>query len=83
MGKKGIKSKRNQGEIYDETKSEGFYVKLTPIASQGLDNLASDLNLSKSQLIERLGRGTLPIFLLIRSYIRRYSQSENGRNFRD
>lgn len=58
--KKGIKSMRGQGEIYDETKkSTSFGLTLT--AKAGLKKISSDLNISTSELIEQIGRGLLLI----------------------
>jgi hypothetical protein len=58
--RKGVKSMRGQPEVYDEVKkSVSFSVTLT--AQTGLTRLSEQLNISRSELIERIGRGLLTI----------------------
>jgi hypothetical protein len=58
--RKGVKSMRGQPEVYDELKKI-FSFSLTPTARAGLDQLSEQLNISRSELIERIGRGLLTI----------------------
>lgn len=62
MGKKGIRSRRGKGEIYSEAKTKPIYVLLTPTAAAGIDTLAKLYGLSRSELIEQIGRGRLKVF---------------------
>jgi hypothetical protein len=62
MGKKGVCSKRGQGEIYSEPKSQPVYVLVTPTAAAGIDMLAKLYGLSRSEFLEQIGRGTLKVF---------------------
>jgi hypothetical protein len=58
--RKGVKSMRGQPEVYDELKKI-VSVSITPTAQAGLDQLSEQLNISRSELIERIGRGVLTI----------------------
>ncbi|MEP0924827.1 hypothetical protein [Leptolyngbya sp. ST-U4] len=58
--RKGIKSMRGQPEVYDELKKVSSF-SITPTAKSGLDQLSQQLNISRSELIERIGRGLLTI----------------------
>lgn len=60
MGKKGIQNKRGIPELWDELKKR-FTIALTPTAVKGLDELAKQRELSRSELIERIGRGIIPL----------------------
>ena len=60
MGKKGKKSIKGQGELWDEVKIK-VTIAITPTALSQLDSLAKKLHLSRSELIEQLGRGVIPI----------------------
>jgi metal-responsive CopG/Arc/MetJ family transcriptional regulator len=55
MSVKGVKSQRNQGEIYEEIKRQSS-VALTKTGLERLDNLAASFGLSRSEFIERIGR---------------------------
>lgn len=55
-----IKSQRGQPELYDQVKKK-VTISLTPKAVNGLDNLAMSLNISRSELIEQIGRGLILI----------------------
>ena len=57
---KGTKSKRGQPEIYDEIKKAVSFA-ITPAAQLGLTRLSQQLKISRSELIERIGRGLLTI----------------------
>ena len=57
---KGRKSLRGQPEIYDEIKKIASF-SITPTAINGLRKISSELNLSRSELIERIGRGVFAI----------------------
>lgn len=58
--RKGVKSMRGQPEVYDELK-EIVSFSITPTARTGLALLSEQLSISKSELIERIGRGLLTI----------------------
>ena len=60
MGKKGIQNKRGIPELWDELKRR-CTIALTPTAITGLDQLAKQRKLSRSELIERIGRGLIPL----------------------
>lgn len=55
---KGRKSTKGVPELHDELKTR-VNLTLTPTAIQGLDSLASELELSRSELVEQIGRGTI------------------------
>ncbi len=58
--RKGVKSVRGQAEMYDELKKIVSF-SITPTARTGLERLSEQLNISRSELIERIGRGLLII----------------------
>jgi len=58
--RKGVKSMRGQPEVYDELKKI-VSLSLTPTALTGLDEFSACLNISRSELVERIGRGLLTI----------------------
>lgn len=60
---KGVKSRRGCPELYDELK-QPTTVALTPTAVRGLDELSADMQLSRSEFIERIGRKRLIITAL-------------------
>lgn len=60
MSKKGQKNLRGEPEIWDELKKR-YSMTLTPTAVKGLDALAKSMNLSRSEFIERIGRGIIPL----------------------
>jgi hypothetical protein len=60
MAIKGFKSQRGSGEIYDEVKKR-VSVALTETGVSQLDALAKSLGLSRSELVERIGRSLIPI----------------------
>ena len=55
---KGVKSRRGCPEIYDELKKP-ITVALTPTAVRGLDELSALMQISRSELVERIGRKLL------------------------
>lgn len=57
---KGVKSMRGRPEIYDEVK-EKITFSLTPTAVKALNQYAASLNISRSELVERLARGLIPL----------------------
>ncbi len=57
---KGRKRTKGQPAIHDEFK-ERFNLTLTRTGVQGLDALAESLGLSRSEFVERIGRGLIPI----------------------
>jgi hypothetical protein len=60
MGKKGFQNKRGIPELWDELKTR-INISLTPTAVKGLDELAQQRELSRSELVERIGRGVIPL----------------------
>lgn len=52
--------KAGRSPIHKETK-ERVNMSLTPTARDGLDFLATSLEISRSELIERIGRGLIPL----------------------
>ncbi|MBW4472589.1 MAG: ribbon-helix-helix protein, CopG family [Stenomitos rutilans HA7619-LM2] len=57
---KGVKSRRGCPELYDELK-QPTTVALTPTAVRGLDELSAAMQLSRSELVERIGRKLLTV----------------------
>lgn len=55
---KGIKSRRGCPELYDELK-QPTTLGLTKTAIRGLDELSTQLHISRSELVERIGRKLL------------------------
>ena len=60
MPRKGHKSRAGVGDLYDEPK-EKLNLTVTPSAKEGLEEKAKLLGISKSELIERIGRGELKV----------------------
>lgn len=60
VAQKGVKSMRGQPEMYDELKKI-VTVSLTPTAVAGLDQYARDRSISRSELIERIGRQVIKL----------------------
>ncbi len=58
MGKKGKKSRKGVGELYDEAKVDTLLT-LTPTARRNLDQQAKELEVSRSEVVERFARGLL------------------------
>ena len=56
--RKGKKSMRGEPEMYDEIK-EIVSHSLTPTARKGLEILSKALGISRSELVEQIGRGML------------------------
>lgn len=59
---KGQKSMRGQPEMYDELKKTTTFA-LTLTAIQGLDELSTQLQISRSELVERIGRKLLELVI--------------------
>ena len=57
---KGQKKSKGVPELYDEVKKR-VNLSLTPSAIAGLDKLSQELNLSRSELVEQIGRGSIPL----------------------
>jgi predicted transcriptional regulator len=57
MGKKKLK---NDPYIWDEVK-KSLHLSLTLTAIDGLQALANEKNLSRSELVERIGRGIITL----------------------
>ena len=62
MSKKGQKNLRGKPEKWDELKKR-VNITLTPTSINGLDALATSLGISRSELVERIGRGVIPIHI--------------------
>lgn len=60
MGKKGLKGQKNVPELYDEVKRR-VNLALTPTSVDGLDAIAASLDVSRSELVERIGRGMITL----------------------
>jgi hypothetical protein len=60
MGKKGQKGQKNVPELYDEVKRR-VNLAITPTGIEGLDAIASELGVSRSELVERIGRGLISL----------------------
>jgi len=60
MGKKGKRSIRGVPDIWDELKKR-VNLTLTATAIDGLDTLAASYGLNRSEFVERIGRGLIPI----------------------
>lgn len=54
------KSLREKPEIYDELK-QPTTVGLTPTGRMGFDQLAAEMGISRSELVEQIGRGKLKV----------------------
>ena len=57
---KGQKKSKGVPELHDEVKKR-VNLSLTPTAIAGLDKLSQEINLSRSELVERIGRGLIPL----------------------
>ncbi len=57
---KGQKKLKGVPELHDEVKKR-VNLSLTPTAIAGLDKLSQELNLSRSELVEQIGRGLIPL----------------------
>ncbi len=57
---KGQKKSKGVPELHDEVKKR-VNLSLTPTAIAGLDKLAQEFNLSRSELVEQIGRGMIPL----------------------
>ena len=57
---KGKKTSQGYPELYDEVKKR-VNLTLTPTAIAGLDELAKELHLSRSELVEQIARGIIPL----------------------
>lgn len=60
MSRKGYKNQRGEPELYDELKKR-ITLAITPTGVEGLDAIASSLGLSRSELVERIGRGLIQL----------------------
>ncbi|MGL6340151.1 MAG: hypothetical protein ACRC80_13565 [Waterburya sp.] len=57
---KGQKKSKGVPELHDEVKKR-VNLSLTPSAIAGLDKLSEEFNLSRSELVEQIGRGSIPL----------------------
>ncbi|MBW4639122.1 MAG: hypothetical protein KME05_12970 [Gloeocapsa sp. UFS-A4-WI-NPMV-4B04] len=60
MARKGGKRSKGEPAFYDEMKRR-VNIALTPTGVNGLENLAEAWGLSKSELVEQIGRGIIPL----------------------
>jgi hypothetical protein len=60
MSQKRGRRYKNQPALYDDLK-RSLDLTLTPTGKKGLEQRAREWNLSKSELIERIGRGIIPL----------------------
>lgn len=60
MPKKGQKKLRGQPELYDEVKGQ-VNLSLTKTGTQGIDELAESIGLSRSEFVEQIGRRLLAV----------------------
>lgn len=58
--RKGLKSLRGQPECYDQVKKV-VTISITPRAVEGLDTLSRERHISRSELIEQIGRGLIQL----------------------
>jgi hypothetical protein len=58
--RKGLKSRRGQPEHYSEIK-KCVSIGITKTALAGLDELSQERAISRSEMIERIGRGTIKL----------------------
>jgi hypothetical protein len=56
------KGQKNVPELYDEVKRR-VNLAITPTGIEGLDAIASELGVSRSELVERIGRGLISLNL--------------------
>ena len=57
---KGQKKLKGVPDLHDEVKKRAN-LSLTPTAIAGLDKLSQEFNLSRSELVEQIGRGLIPL----------------------
>jgi Ribbon-helix-helix protein, copG family len=57
---KGQKKSKGVPDLHNEVKKR-VNLSLTPTAVAGLDKLSAELNLSRSELVEQVGRGLIPL----------------------
>ena len=57
---KGQKKSKGVPELYDEVKKR-VNLSLTPSAIAGLDKLSQEFDLSRSELVEQIGRASIPL----------------------
>jgi hypothetical protein len=61
MGIESIKSRRGQGELWDESKTEQANLYLTKKGKLGLARVASSLLVSRSEMLELIARGIIKV----------------------
>lgn len=61
MSTKGQKNQRGRPEKWEQLKRR-YTMTLTPTGAGGLDALAATLGLNRSELVEGIGRGIIPIY---------------------
>lgn len=71
MGKKGIKSRKGQGESWNEAKTERINVQVTPTCKNLLKEQADALGISITEFLERSSRNRLSEAELINSVLSR------------
>ncbi len=60
MPKKDLNITKGQPELYDE-KKKPLNLALTPTAAKKLDELAVKMGLTRSEFVERIARGIIPL----------------------
>ena len=60
MPKKNLKITKGEPELYDE-KKKPLNIAMTPTGAKMLDDLAKNMGLTRSELVERIARGIIPL----------------------
>lgn len=60
MSKKDLNITKGEPELYDE-KKKPLNLALTPTAAKMLDELAAKVGLTRSEFVERVARGLIPL----------------------
>lgn len=60
MPKKNLKITKGEPELYDE-KKKPLNIAMTPTGAKMLDDLAKNMGLTRSELVERIARGVIPL----------------------
>ncbi|HAX78155.1 MAG TPA: hypothetical protein DCY88_20630 [Cyanobacteria bacterium UBA11372] len=58
--KKNLKITKGEPELYDE-KKKPLNIAMTPTGAKMLDDLAKNMGLTRSELVERIARGIIPL----------------------
>jgi hypothetical protein len=60
MPKKNLKITKGEPELYDE-KKKPLNLAMTPTGAKKLDALAQQMGLTRSEFVERIARGIIPL----------------------